>query len=430
VRLRASPDPDTGKNESDLNAVKAKHKKIAFFGHFGAGNLGNESTLRAMLFHLRRFLPDADVACICTDPEVVAANHEVGSIPIKTMIGRERNIRNPLLRLLRNVLIGIPRELWRWVMVFNTLKGTNMLIVPGTGLLTDAYGLCGWGPYSLFKWSLMAKLRCSKLLFVSAGAGPIYGTLGKSLIKATLSLADFRSYRDKASLEYVKGIGLHADEDRVYPDLVFSLPETVIPKEDSKHRRRPVVGIGLMVYAGRYSVAVPNEEIYLAYLENLTLFVKWLLDHEYDIRLLIGDDYDKPVVHEFKSLLKRRLNAFDEARILDEPPVSVEQILSQLAATDVVVATRFHNVLLALLLSKPVISISFHHKCSSLMSEMGLSEYCLDINHLRAERLIQRFCELETNAEKLRPIIKGRTEKCRAALDEQYRFIFSGVGAQ
>ena len=42
-----------------------------------------------------------------------------------------------------------------------------MLIVPGTGLLTDAYGLGGWGPYSLFKWSLAAKLRGCRVLFVS-----------------------------------------------------------------------------------------------------------------------------------------------------------------------------------------------------------------------------------------------------------------------
>ena len=54
-----------------------------------------------------------------------------------------------------------------------------MPIVPGTGLLTDADGLFGWGPYSLFKWSLIAKVCRCKLLLVSVGAGPIYGILGR-----------------------------------------------------------------------------------------------------------------------------------------------------------------------------------------------------------------------------------------------------------
>ena len=99
---------------------------------------------------------------------------------------------------------------------------------------------------------------------------------------------------------------------------------------------------------------------------------KWLLDHEYGVRLLIGDICDKPVTQEFKALMKVRSPAYDEGRIVDEPVSSVEQLLSQLEATDVVVATRFHNALLALMLNKPVICISFHQKCTSWMGAMGL----------------------------------------------------------
>ena len=61
-------------------------------------------------------------------------------------------------------------------------------------------------------------------------------------------------------------------------------------------------------------------------------------------------------------------------------------------------ATRFHNVLLALLLNKPTIAISFHHKCTSLMSQMGLSEYCQDINRLDSGTLIAQFSHLQQNA--------------------------------
>ena len=104
-----------------------------------------------------------------------------------------------------------------------------------------------------------------------------------------------------------------------------------------------------------------------------------------------------------EDLLRERLSECDEARIIDEPICSVEDLLSQIAATDIVVATRFHNVLLALLCDKPVISISFHHKCDSLMSAMGLSEYCLDINDLKADQLIEKFCDLENNADRIKP---------------------------
>jgi polysaccharide pyruvyl transferase WcaK-like protein len=229
-------------------------------------------------------------------------------------------------------------------------------------------------------------------------------------------------------MKYLKGIWFATNNDRVYPDLAFSLPEAVIPHGDIKKGHRSVVGLGLMEYAGKYSVDKPSHATYLAYLENLVIFVRWLLAHEYDVRLLIGDIFcDRPVAQEFRDLLKERSVIYDEKRITDEPASSVEQLLSQLAATDLVVGTRFHNVLFALLLIKPVISISFHHKCASLMSEMGLSEYCQDINHLDVNGLIAQFCALEKNAEKLRFLIKQKTEEFRRALDEQYNFIFKDM---
>jgi polysaccharide pyruvyl transferase WcaK-like protein len=403
----------------------SKRKKIAFFGHFGSTNFGNESTLQAILHHLRCFHPDAEVTCISTGPEVTIATHNIEAIPIADRSVKSWNPSNPLFRVLRKVCIGLPAHLYQWVKGLVTLWRTDMLIIPGTGLLTDAYGLFNEGPYNLLKWSLIAKACRCKLLFVSVGAGPIYSTLGRYFVKSALSLADFRSYRDNSTMQYLKCLGLRTGNDRVYPDLVFSLPEAVIPRPQTKNGRRSVVGLGLMEYAGRYSVSRPSNEIYLAYLENLVRLVRWLLDHEYDVRLLIGDVMDMRVTQEFRCLLGERLSVYDEARIIDEPVFSVDGLLAQIAATDIVVATRFHNALLALLCDKPVISISFHHKCESLMSAMGLSTYCLDINDLKAERLIEKFCDLEANISTLKPLIRGRVREFREALHEQYKFIFN-----
>jgi len=151
------------------------------------------------------------------------------------------------------------------------------------------------------------------------------------------------------------------------------------------------------------------------------------LDRGYDVRLLGGDLADMPVTQEFKALLRERSVTHEEERIICEPVASTGELLSQLASTDLIVATRFHNVLLALLLNKPAIAISFHHKCSSLMSQMGMSEYCQDIRRLNTHRLIEQFCDLERNAETLKPLIKSRAEEFRRALDEQYDRILTEI---
>ena len=389
-----------------------KQKKIAFYGHFDSSNFGNESTLKAILYHLRCYQPDADVVCISTDPRATSATHKIEAIPISERFFYSSLPRNLLLRIVRRLFIGIPTELKRWVDALMTLRRTDMLIIPGTGLLTDAYGLHNWGPYNIFKWSLVAKICRCKLLFVSVGAGPIYSILGRCFVKSALFLADFRSYRDNATKNYLKHIGFRTDNDPVYPDLVFSLPETAIPLQyNTKKFRRSVVGLGLMDYAGKYSTLKPSNEIYLAYLENLTTVVRWLLAREDDVRLLIGDLGDVHTTQEFRDMLGVQLTVSDEKHIIDESVSSVEGLLLQIATTDIVIATRFHNVLLALLCEKPVISISFHHKCESLMSAMGLSAYSLDINDLEADRLIEKFCDLETNAAKVKRRIRAEGER-------------------
>jgi polysaccharide pyruvyl transferase WcaK-like protein len=415
------------KAETNVRKGNRKRKRICFFGHFGSPNFGNEITFQTVLHHVRWLLPEAELACICTGPKALAATQKIETVPISRDFVKPGKPRTRLTRLLRKVFIGLPSELWRCLEALKTLKSADALIIPGTGLLTDAYGLMAWGPYNLFKWSLIARMCRCKVLFVSVGAGPVYSALGKYFVKSALSWAHFRSYRDNASLEYLKSIGFPINSDRVYPDLVFSLPEAMLRHDGERKGRRSIVGIGLMPYAGKYSVAKPSDSTHRKYLESMVTFARWLLTHDYDIRVLIGEVSDRNASEEFRSLLKASLDQYDEQRIIDQAALSVEQLLPQIAATDMVVATRFHNIVLALLLNKPVISISFHHKCTSLMEEMGLSDYCQDINHMDAGRLIQQFRDLERNADKLKPVIREKVKQSRKALDEQYGLIFKGV---
>jgi polysaccharide pyruvyl transferase WcaK-like protein len=402
-------------------------RTYSFFGAFGLGNFGNEITLQAILYHLRRRQPDVRVSCICTHPAATAAMHNIAAVPIHRDVFTSWKPHHRLAKMLRSFFVGIPCEIYRWLDAFLTLKHTDVLMIPGTGLLNDAVGLRSWGPYSLFKWSLIAKIRGCKVLFVSVGAGPIYTRIGRWFVRSALALADFRSYRDDATREFLRSIGVKVISDRVYPDLVFSMADQLSQKCEVPKRHRQVVGLGLMLYHGKLSSDESPESTYAAYLEHLVAFVKQLLERDYDIRLLIGDLSDRGVTTEFKALLKDRLGVYDEARILDDSILSLEDLLAQLAATDFVVATRFHNVLLALALNKPVICISFHQKCASLMQSMGLQEYWQDIKELNAEKLIEQFCQLQKNAGSLKHLIREKVAGCRKALDEQYSLIFQDL---
>jgi polysaccharide pyruvyl transferase WcaK-like protein len=376
-----------------------------------------------MLAHVRSHLPEAEFLCICSNPEVVTARDRIEATPITAAVRQSPEGRSRVQRRLRLAV----RELGRLAHAFKTLRGTDVFIVPGTGLVTDVFGIYGWGPLGLLHWVLAAKLRRARVAFVSIGAGPFYSRAGSALVRASLSLADYRSYRDQPSRDSLRRIGVNVERDPVYPDLVFSLPEALLPVADgSEQRPRRVVGLGLISEQGRYSTDKPRPGAHTAYLEALAVFVAWLLDHGYDIRLLFGDgEGDPKQLVEFKSLLRQRLGPYDEARIAEQP--SSPDVFAELAQTDVVVATRFHNVLLALLLAKPVIAISFHHKCAALMRQMNLSEYCHGFHEIDAYRLIEQFEMLEQNAEAVQRTIATGVRDARAALDEQYDRLFAAA---
>src|SRR5581483_3166008 len=57
--------------------------KIALFGNFGTGNLGNDCTLQAMLWNLRTHVTGAEITCICPNPETVASTYNIPAFPIR-----------------------------------------------------------------------------------------------------------------------------------------------------------------------------------------------------------------------------------------------------------------------------------------------------------------------------------------------------------
>jgi polysaccharide pyruvyl transferase WcaK-like protein len=125
-------------------------------------------------------------------------------------------------------------------------------------------------------------------------------------------------------------------------------------------------------------------------------------------------------------LLQQASPTCESGRIIDEPIRSVSDLLSQISETDIVVATRFHNAVLSLLSGKPTISISFHHKCASLMNTMDMFKYCLDIDALSGQALIEAFSDLEASETEIVSVIRRKTQEFREEMDRQYEVIFGG----
>ena len=404
-------------------SVPVARPKIALFGVFGAGNLGNEWTLEALLFKIRELVPLSEITCICSGPAATAAQYGVSAVSIRGV--SLPSVNNAAIRLLRRLFVSIPLEVYRWLQAVASLRDKQMLVMTGTGMLGE-FGISPFDlHYDIFRWSVAAKLCRCKLLFVSVGVGPLRHPLSRQLVKAVLAMADFRSYRDTFSRDYLESIGFRTNSDPVYPDLAFNLPKACF-----KGGRRPVseevvIGVGLMSYFNKRGSPVKDERVYRDYLSKMASFVICLLERKYTVRLLIGDlVYDRRVRQDIKELLELRGVKYGEERIIDEPASSLEDFVSQLAETDVVVASRFHNVLLGLIVTKLVVAISYHEKIEALMAGAGLTEFCQDIEDFDVAKLIDQVALVQENAGSIKHRIGLKTEYYRQELDRQYEHIF------
>jgi polysaccharide pyruvyl transferase WcaK-like protein len=107
-------------------------------------------------------------------------------------------------------------------------------------------------------------------------------------------------------------------------------------------------------------------------------------------------------------------------QIAAEPVSSIDELMRQIASVDTVVPSRFHNVLCALKLAKPTLSVGYAAKFGVLMEEVGLAEFCQSAHSVDVDRLIEQFTELESRSTRLQQMIMERTAANVRLLNHQF----------
>src|SRR5215468_5327497 len=97
---------------------RPKRATIAFYGNFGAGNLGNECTLQAIIEQIHRRWPDAQLLCLCTNPQDVRTRHNIAARPSDAVNKSEKSgssgLKGRVARIFRIAFQRIPLELVHW----------------------------------------------------------------------------------------------------------------------------------------------------------------------------------------------------------------------------------------------------------------------------------------------------------------------------
>ena len=391
----------------------AAASRVGLFGLLGSGNIGNDASMEVILKYLKADHPDAILDAMCGGPDEVRERYGIAAVPLnwyQKYQQRASGVTASGLKVLGKGVDAFRTACW--------VRRHDVVIVPGAGVLETSLPVRSWKmPYALFLLCASGRLFGTKVALVSVGATAVNKRLTRWLFNSAARLAFYRSYRDIASRDLMRQQGLDVTHDHVYPDLVFA---TQAPHYDPGDPQ--IVGVGVMDYRGANDDRRQADQIHASYVEAIKFFVRWLIDDGRRIRLLVGDtnNSDDAVVQEILADLREHRPDLDPSWVIAEPVSSFAELMRAMAPVGTVVVTRFHNVICALRLAKPTISLGYAPKFTPVMADMGLSEFCQSAKSLDTGRLVEQFTELEKRQAQLRQQITDRNMANGRLLDDQF----------
>lgn len=416
--LHAQPVPAPIERELGrrLNALPAVGPKVGLFGLLGSGNFGNNASMETILSYLRTAHPNAilDIRGSGTAEQIRSA-YGIDATPLYWYSKYEKRTSGPSAIALKAVGKGL--DIVRTV---SWVRRHDVVIVPGAGPLETTTPVRAWGfPFTFFVAALSGRLLGTKVLLVSVGADDIQKRVTRWLSNATVRLAYYTSYRDNHSLAAMQRRGVATAKSLVFPDLAFGAPTPPYDPGDMK-----IVGVGVMDYYGGNDDRHRAAEIHSSYIEKMTTFVDWLISTGHEVRLFGGDTkFDWDVADQIIADVRRARPDLDPASLTAERANSYAELMLLVSPAGTVVATRYHNVMCALKLCKPTISLGYARKFVALMTDMGVPEFNQFADSFSVKQLMEQFEEVKTRHAELRSLMSARNTAKRDALAGQFALL-------
>ena len=399
-----------------MNALPAAGLKVGLFGLLGSGNFGNNASMETVLSYLRTAHPDAIVDIRGSGAaEQIRSAYGIDATPIYWFSRYQKRTSGPSAVALKALGKGL--DIFR---TMSWVRRHDAVIVPGAGPLETTTPVRAWGfPLTFFMAALSGKLFGTKVMLVSVGADNIKEPAIRWLSNATARLAYYVSYRDNHSLVEMQRRGVATSESLVFPDLAFGAPTPTYNPGDIK-----IVGVGVMDYCGGNDDRHRATELHSSYIEKMTTFVNWLVSTGHEVRLFGGDTkFDWDVADQIISTVRQAQPDLDPASLTAERPKSYAELMQLVSPAGTVVATRYHNVMCALKLCKPTISLGYARKFVALMTDMGVPEFNQFADSFSVTRLMEQFEEVKTRHAELRSLMSARNNAKRDGLNDQFALL-------
>ncbi|MEK7316013.1 MAG: polysaccharide pyruvyl transferase family protein [Candidatus Eisenbacteria bacterium] len=423
-------------------------RRIGILGHVGNGNLGDEAIIDALLRGVRGVIPEAEFIALTIRPADTEARHRIPSFPLRRGLAPAPTAPSAVVpassapsassgvrSLVRRIpglgdLLAAGAAALRWIgdmageaafwgQRFRLMRRVDLLIVAGSNQLSDYYG-GPWGfPYTLWAWSAAARLAGARVAFLSVGAGPIRARSSGLLIRMALALSSYRSYRDAGSRDAIAAIrvpGPHV----IAPDLAHGLRPAAPSGAMTALEGARLIVINPLPYFDPRSWAERDAGVYQRYVDTMAEFAVALRARGYRVRFVPTQLRADPlVIADILRAIERSSGTAEELTPLAAVVSNFEDLVAHLSEANIVVAARFHGVLISQMLGKPTIGIVYRRSTRDLLVDVGQGAYAIDIEEMTATGLLERLSALERDSD-AGDRIQRRLEEYRRELEAQY----------
>lgn len=359
---------------------------VAIFGNYGVKNLGDDLILSGML----EVFCDSDIRIFCGNPKQITNNQKLSSHSF---------FPSGLRSWLKYLFSSAYRK--QIEAGFDALKCCDRIILGGGGLLVDRRlkAVLLW--FSQLRW-----IKKSGKPFEFLGVSfELNRWWTKRLFRPYLKAAAKITVRDTASLALLASLGIHAE---LVPDFAWHAPLSVISTPIC-HSDRPESGIGgggvEESLGGGLRKGIPPFALMTGLSRNDTLgatlgkislsLCRWGLGRRQQnvLRTYISERRKQGfelVGLAFQTVgdddRKMFQNIDPSLRVVSDP----NEVLNELAVSNLLIGMRYHSLVLALRLNIPFIALGYQEKVTAFMRDQGMEKRMIPIKELNDKTLLSR----------------------------------------
>jgi len=275
---------------------------------------------------------------------------------------------------------------------YAALHGADLAVSSGGTYLVDHYNFAA----RVQEFELMQTMGLPVVLWTQS-LGPFASLRSSALMRRAEPCIDGVYFRDKRSADAWASLLGEPQRGGVCADAVFALPAPARPAAAESDDDRPVAVISVREWG----------------------------------RGVDGDDYDRGAYRDMLRFAADRLAragwrvnalstcqgvpsyAYDDAAaartLLDGLPVDIDagfhtpsQLLRELSAVDLVITTRMHLAIMALLCRRPVIAVAYEFKTVELFQSLGLGRFVVRIEDCSTAWIDERITQALATPDALR----------------------------